>query len=202
MSLPCCCSDSPTTKAEFVPASASSLLCVCAPLQSPEQQGSFPALEPNPTGFPLPNPTVFPLHSAHRALGVPQPLLWPPTAPELNSGILLSLLAGMRQSKKAQSTTEFLAFITKMGMITLIKMKKSFAHTVYMKNSKYKTHPKHSFVLLKKNEGGLIPVPSQATEAALPRPPIPTGLEQLAGSRTSLGSSPNPHNFTHSLMES
>lgn len=50
-------------------------------------------------------------------------------------------------------------------MITLIKMKKSFAHTVYMKNSKYKTHPKHSFVLLKKNEGGLIPVPSQATEA-------------------------------------
>lgn len=73
---------------------------------------------------------------------VPQPLLRTP--PGFNSGNLFSLLAPMRQSKKAQSTTEFLAFITKMGMITLIKMKKVFAHTVYMKNSKYKTHPKHS----------------------------------------------------------
>lgn len=35
------------------------------------------------------------------------------------------LLAWMRQTKKTQRTTEFLAFIIKMGMITLIKMKKS-----------------------------------------------------------------------------
>lgn len=55
-----------------------------------------------------------------------------------------------RRPKQALSTTEFLAFITKMGMITSIQMKK-FAHTVYMKNSKYKNQPTHGLCLLKKS---------------------------------------------------
>lgn len=63
--------------------------------------------------------------SAHRDLGVPCATAPPvaTTRAQLRHSVF-SLLAGMRQSKKAQSTTEFLAFITKMGMITLIKMKK------------------------------------------------------------------------------